>query len=130
MAPNCPLKSLNKWYCYICDAEVGHNGPDCPNKGAIQQPRRYDDMQFKDHTTQNHTNNYTQFRGNKNSRGRGNNRGRSNGIRGGGRGNFRGRVFKRGANRGATGASQNALIQEATAYIHIHCRLRCYRSYR
>ena len=111
VAPNFPLAEYNLWYCYFCNAEVNHKGPDCPKKGAMQQPRRYDNIQSKDHTTKHNTNNYTQFRGNKNNRGRGNVR------RGGGRGNFRGRVFKRGVNRGARGASQNALVQGATAYM-------------
>ena len=96
MAPNCPLIKQILWFCYFCNADLGHKGPDCPNKGAVQQPRRYDNIQFKDHTTQNYTNNYTQFRGNKNFRERGNNRGRGNTIRGGGKENFRCRIFKRG----------------------------------
>ena len=113
MAPNCPLKPLNKWFYFYCNAETDHKCTGCPNKGTVQAPRRFDNNYNKDYTTHNNTNNYTQFRGNKHIRERGNNRG----IRAGGRGNFRGRVFKRGANRGVRGASQNALIQEATAYI-------------
>ena len=99
MAPNCPLKPLNRWFCYFCNAETDHKG------------NNYN----KDYTTHNNTNNYTQIRGNIHIRGRGNNRG--NLPRGGGRGNFRGRVFKQRGNRGARGAAQNTLKQGATAYI-------------
>ena len=83
----------------------------------MQAPRRFDNNYNKDYTTQDYSNNYIQFRSNKNIRGRGSNRGRGNLPRGGGRGNFRGRVFKRGGNRGARGAAQNAFVQGATAYI-------------
>ena len=117
MAPNCPLIKQNLWFCYYCNAEADHKGTNCPNKGTVQAPRRFDNNYNKDYTTQDYSNNYTQFRSNKNIRGRGSNRGRGNLPRGGGRGNFRGRVFKRGGNRGARGAAKNTLKQGATAYI-------------
>ena len=102
MAPNCPLIKQNLWFYYYCNTEVDHKGTNCPNKGAIQSSKRFQ-------------NNY--IRGNNNIRGRENNRGRCIVIRGGGKKNLRGRVFKRGGNRGARGAAQNTLKQGATVYI-------------
>ena len=84
MASNCPLRKQNLWFCYFCNTEVDHKATDCTNKGTIRSPRSFENNYIKDHTTQDYTSNYTQFRGNKNIRVRGNNRGRGIVIRGGG----------------------------------------------
>ena len=114
MASACPLAEYG--FCYVCQGERSHKRTDCPNKGsATTQNRFVNNDQHKNNTTHNNT---TEFRGNNNSRGRGhNNRGGGIKSRGGGRGNFRGRVFKRNANRGAIGGSNNAIAQGARAYV-------------
>ena len=112
----CPLAEYKLWFCYICQGELNHKGTGCPNKGAAASQNWFvNNDQHKNNTTHNNT---TQFKGNNKSRGRGfSNRGGGITIRGGGRGNFRGRVFKRRANWGGRGGSNNALEQGARAYV-------------